>query len=160
VQTRFWIDTCSLVQAHRHIYPPDQNPTPEFWGFMAGHIANGTVCSTKTVYDEIMLGKDYLKQWAKHRRNLKIKPTRTVQAAYRKVADFVRSTYPTRWWDEFLDDGDAWVIASAFALGGKVVTQESSSRLKKIRIPVVCEQFEVKWTDIKGMLNELNAPFD
>jgi hypothetical protein len=154
----FWIDACSLIQANREIFPHDK--TPAFWSFLAEHVANGNVCSTKHVYDEILRGRDYLKQWAKSRKkNLCIKPDPRTQVAYRRIADYVRTTYPIKWWDEFLNDGDGWVIASAMALEGKVVTEESSSRTQKIRIPVICETFGVPHTGLEGMLRDLDAPF-
>lgn len=155
--TLFWIDASSLVEAHRRMYPPEKKP--EFWAFMGEQIENGTVCSTKKVYDELLKGQDYLKTWSKSRRGLCKRPLRDVQDAYRRVADFARANHPMRLWDEFLAGGDAWIIASALAHGGTVVTEESTSRNGKIRIPGMCKNFDVRCTNILGMLAELEAPF-
>jgi hypothetical protein len=139
------------------MYPSDKRP--EFWAFIAEQIENGTVGSTKKVYDELLKGQDYLKTWTKSRKALCKRPSRAVQDAYRRIADFARANYPMRLWDEFLDGGDAWIIASALSEGGGVVTEESTWRNGKIRIPSVCKSFDVRCTNVVGMLAELEAPF-
>ena len=49
--------------------------------------------------------------------------------------------------DSNFTSADPWVIASAWFVGGTVITHESTSRRRKIRIPVVCQHFGVPFTE-------------
>jgi len=59
--------------------------------------------------------------------------------------------------DSNFTSADPWVIASAWFVGGTVITHESTSRRRKIRIPVVCQHFGVPFTDIVAVLDHYNA---
>ena len=153
----FWLDTSSLVEAHRRKY---RNKAHEFWGLLSSKIAEGSVCSPLQVYEELLKGEagDHLIKFGKSRPGMQIFGNRAVQDAYRVVTGHIAATYEAKKWSEFLGGGDAWVIAFAMSLGGTVVTEESSSRKKKIRIPVVCGDLVVSFTDIAGMLNYFGNP--
>lgn len=154
----FWLDASSLIQASRHRYPP--KTAGYFWSFLGGEITKGSVCAPRQVFQEIADGDDYLKRWTHNRRAALCTATgKQVQDEYKKIAHYVRQSYAVPWIEEFLDGGDAWVIACAMASGGTVVTEESTSRKDKIRIPVICQHFQHKWTDTDGLLLDLNASF-
>jgi hypothetical protein len=68
-------------------------------------------------------------------------------------------TYPRNKSEEFLSGSDPWVIAYALRHAGTVVTQESSSRKRKVRIPVVCQEFNVRCIDTFEMLKLMKASF-
>jgi hypothetical protein len=159
VKQPFWVDTSSLVEAHRRLYPLELYG--EFWGFLAGKISDGSILAPKKVFEEICAGDDdHLKRFVQSReKELRVFPVAKVQDGFRIIADYVKATYPLRRWAEFLSGGDAWVIAYAMKIGGTVVTEESDSRKKKIRIPTVCRKFDVKFTDINGMLKHFGAAF-
>lgn len=154
----FWLDTSSLVEAHRRKFRDKRH---HFWGLLSSKVDDGTVCSPLQVYEELLKGKagDHLINFGKSRPGMKVFGNRSVQDGYRVVAEHVKASYDARKWGEFLAGGDAWVIAFAMKVGGTVVTEESSSRKKKIRIPLVCEALVVNLTDIAGMLNYFGNPF-
>jgi predicted nucleic acid-binding protein len=65
--------------------------------------------------------------------------------------------------DEFarVENADAWIIAYARVHNYVIVTQEvlDLNIKKKIPIPNVCDQFDVKHIDTFKMLRELNFKF-
>jgi hypothetical protein len=138
----FWVDASSLVEAHRRKYRDKRH---EFWGFLSSKVTDGSVCSPMQVYEELLKGKagDYLINFGKSRPGMKVFANRSIFDAYRVIAGHVAATYEPKRWEEFLGGGDAWVIAFAMRMGGTVVTEESASRKKKIRIPPVCEALVV-----------------
>jgi Domain of unknown function (DUF4411) len=155
----FWLDTNTFVEAKNRWYPFDR--VPKFWAFLAKEIKDGSICSPKAVYDELMQGKDQVTTWVRTRKDdgLCVAADADVQTKYREIAAFVQSKYPRNQYEEFLSGADPWLIATAMRFGGTVVTQESDSRRKKIRIPTVCTEFSVPCTDTPGMLAHFNPVF-
>ena len=155
----FWMDTSSLVEAHRRVYPPDRYG--DFWSFLAKQISEGSICAPQQVYEEILKGEDddRLRRFTISRRTeLCILPTRTVQIGYRIIADYIKATYPYHQWSDFLGT-DAWVIAFAMKIGGTVITAESKIRRKKIKIPEICEKFVVNCKNIDWMVQHFGVTF-
>jgi len=157
--TPFWLDTNVLVEAAKRHYKFDR--VPKFWSFLSMEIQAGSICSPKAVYDELMPYKDRLTTWVRARKEkgLCVFPNDDVQAHLSKVADFVDTTYARYKSAEFLSGADPWIIAYALSMGGTVVTQESSSRKKKIRIPTVCLHFSVACLDTFQMLDHFGPKF-
>ncbi|HXP68469.1 MAG TPA: DUF4411 family protein, partial [Candidatus Dormibacteraeota bacterium] len=79
------------------------------------------------------------------------------QREFSKVADHVTVTYPRHKSEEFLSGADPWIIACVLSVGGTVVTQESTSRRRKVRIPIVCGHFGVRFVDTFQMLEWFGA---
>ena len=69
-----------------------------------------------------------------------------------KIADFVQSNYKRNQYEEFLVGADPWLIATAKCMGGTVITGESKSRKRKIRIPTICAEFGVPSAEIWAMV--------
>jgi predicted nucleic acid-binding protein len=155
----FWLDTNVFVEAKNRWYRFEI--FPKFWDFLSEEIDNGSICSPKFVYDEIMKGKDKLTEWIRVRKNkgVCISADANVQLEYRKIAAHVLAKYPRNQYEEFLAGADGWLIATAIRFGGTVVTQESHSRKKKIRIPTICAAFNVQNTDIPGLLDHFKPKF-
>lgn len=80
-----------------------------------------------------------------------------MQDCYRDIANYIVANFSREKAEDFLSGADPWVIASAWYVGGTVVTHESSSRKRKIRIPVICQHFGVPFTDIVAVLDHFNA---
>lgn len=64
---------------------------------------------------------------------------------------------------EFLetDLGDPWLVAFAMSNNWTIVTQEKSQaeRKNRIKIPEVCNQFNVRYIETIQMFRELNESF-
>jgi hypothetical protein len=159
VKTPFWLDTNVFVEAKNRYYTFER--VPKFWSFLSQQIEEGTVCSPNFVYDELVVYKDQLAVWIKTRKTkgLCVTTDGHIQAEYKKIADHVATNYTRPKSEEFLTGADPWVITCALHVGGTVVTQESTSRTKKVRIPTICKEFNVACIDTFQMLNYLNAKF-
>ena len=155
----FWLDANVFIEAKNRWYPFDR--VPKFWAFLAAEIDAGSISCPKYVYDEIMQGKDQLAVWIRARKSkgLCIKADADVQVEYRKIVAYVSSKYPRNQYEEFLSGADPWLIAAAMRFGGTVVSQESTSRKSKIRIPTICGVFSVPCTDTPGMLDHFKPTF-
>ena len=136
---------------------------PGFWSFLEQKANEGTIASSRLVYQELHNGaEDELRAWAEARKDggLFVEPDSHVQAAFQEIADYVNANYPLHQAAQFLSGADPWIIAHAKAHGGRVVTFEvrapSSSRPK---IPDICDQFGVESMNIYGVLRELGASF-
>ena len=64
--------------------------------------------------------------------------------------------------EEFARVPDGWIIAYAKVHGMTVVTQETPAPYvkRKVPIPNVCDEFDVKWKDTFEMLQELEVRFN
>lgn len=161
---RHWLDANVLIEAHRRTYPI--NIAVSFWAWLGGQIQSGQIVCPRRVYQEIAEAeghKDELAQWVKVRKEkgLCIRPSRAVQDLVGKIEAYAFEKYSNVEAWEFSKGADPWLIAHALDDGGVVVTNESDLRpdAKKVRIPDICSQFDVKCVDTLGMLRELKAKF-
>lgn len=155
----YWLDTNVFVEAKNTYYPFAR--VPKFWSFLSESLTKRELRCCKNVYDDLLKQRDQLAGWAKARKGngMCIQPEPGVFNRYKEICGFIIPTYSYRWYEEFCNGSDGWVIAYAMHFGGTVVTQESKSRKRKIRIPVVCKKFDVPWVDTFQMLEKLNARF-
>ena len=155
----FWLDADSLIRAKRGPYGFDI--APGFWDFLEERGKEGIIASTIVVYRELQDGgEDDLLEWARKQKDngFFIEPDLSVQAVFRKIADYVSNNYPQYNASEFLDDADPWLIAHAKAYGGRVVTFEvAAPNSKDPKIPDVCNKFEVSTLNLWQLLRELGA---
>jgi hypothetical protein len=155
----FWLDANVFVEAKNRYYKFER--VPKFWSFLSAQIQVGSICSPKAVYDELMPYRDQLSAWVKTRKakGLCVNPNDDIQSHFSRVANHVATKYPRHRSEEFLSGADPWVIAYSLHFGGTVVTQESTSRRKKVRIPTVCIEFDVRCIDTFEMLDWFKAKF-
>ncbi len=116
------------------------------------------------VFEEVTNYVDYLATWSRQRRKLGlgVAASREVQEAYGQIANYVYQNAKRHHADEFCSGGDGWVIAHALAMGsdGIVVTHETPRSAKgKIKVPIICDVFGVKWINLYQMLTELKFKF-
>ena len=153
----FWLDANTLIEAKRRWYRFHLVPT--FWRLIERRIEAGEIRSCKQVYDEWCKGGDDLAGWVKRwKPSLSIGVDEEIQVALRRLADHVADSYAPRQAEEFLNGADSWLIAFAMALGGTVVTAELNKRKGKIRVPIICKEFNVPFTDVPGMIDDFNEP--
>lgn len=162
----YCLDTSVYTQAHRSYYAFDI--APPFWKALSTLAQNGVITSPIAVYDELMNGKDELKQWAKnHRKALFVEPDSKVNDAYRQVAEFANKRYHDQHWiREFLRGADPWVIAHAKAHNLIVITMEGGKKTEdinkssgrfvgEIKIPNMCNHFGIKFLSTFELLRTL-----
>lgn len=120
--------------------------------------ANLLACP-KMVYNELLEDQDDLVGWAQEckKTGMFIDPDAVVQQALQGVCTYVITRYPDNQpRRRFLDRADPWIIAHAITQGGTVVTHEQKNPEKsnKVKIPNVCEHFNVRCINVYQMLRE------
>ena len=106
--------------------------------------------------------QDDLAAWAQERREsgLFLEPEAAVQENFAQIAKYVQASYPnTNATQRFLDRADPWVIAHAAEAGSAVVTMEIAVQpnVQKVKIPNVCDHFDVHCVNTYQMLRELGV---
>ncbi|MEJ5352651.1 MAG: DUF4411 family protein [Melioribacteraceae bacterium] len=129
------------------------------------------IISIDKVRDEIFKNDDELKKWIEE--NIPddfFKSTKTehVIAEYKKLVQWANSRsahYIPYAINEFLkyENADAWIVAYALAINdnSQIVTQEKSepNRKNKIKIPEVCDAFNIQYKNIVEMFRALGETF-
>jgi len=155
----YWLDSNVLMEAHRRYYSFDI--APGFWTSVEAHAKADSLRSPKVVLDvEIAPNKDALTTWAKAIGSvLFVQAGQAEQQEVGNITQYVLSAYSQADAAFFLAKADPWVIAHALADKGVVVTQEKlvAANSKKVKIPNVCNQFNVKWIDTFELLRRLKV---
>lgn len=166
--SKFIVDSNFFIQAHRSIYPLDV--VQSFWLKVRDLSQSGTIVSIDKVKKEIFDNsshEDDLKHWCGS--NLPSDffiNTDSVLNNYISIVTWVYSMshhYTTNAIQEFLktDLADPWLIAFAMSNNWTIVTYEKSEPniKRKIKIPEVCNQFNVRYINTIEMFRELNEFF-
>ena len=161
------LDTNFFIQAHRAHYPLDI--ATGFWDLVKNLATNEKIISIDKVFDEISRNEDVLKEWVESELPdafFKDSELQEVINIYAQIAEWAesRSNHFNRpAISEFLEDtnADAWLVAFCKANNYSLVTQEMSdpASKKRIKIPDVCNQFDVPTCDMMKMFRELNVQF-
>ena len=120
---------------------------------------------SRTVVGEILKFEDpndELTKWVKNRRKsgLFVKEDGPVQRTVTEVSDHVVKKYEQHHAAEFLSAADPWLIAHAKVSKGIVVTFENRQPgANRVKIPNVCAELGVPFTDPYDMLEKLDAQF-
>lgn len=159
---RYCLDANVYIEAHRRYYAFDI--VPGFWDGLERLVEEQIICSPLMVYEEIIDSGDELAQWAKaNKDNLFLPADDSTQDVFRDIANLVERLYEPQHVQKFLSGADPWVIAHAKAHGLSVVTMESrkienqteQGRVSgKIKIPNVCERFDVAYQNTFALLRE------
>ena len=162
----YWLDADSFITPSRGPYR--FSVLPPFWDYLEQKAQEQIIGSPEIVLTLELIGSDpkkadELEIWAKQQQGiLFIPPNKSVQTVYSEVVESVthNSRYVIYEVQLFLSGADPWVIAYAKALGGKVVTFETTKPLqKKPKIPDVAATFGVRCISLWDMLTELGASF-
>ena len=135
---------------------------PRFWELIDELTDDGRLSCPTMVYEELLDGQDALTKWSKERRTsgLFVQPEADVQEAYADViADVVRRYHDNGARRRFLARADPWVIAHALAEDSVVVSLEQPDppESQQVKIPNVCDEFQVRAIDTYQMLRELGV---
>ena len=161
---RYLLDTNVFIQAYQKYYAFDL--APPFWAGLARCARYGYVRSVDRVLDEINRKDDPLAEWANTEFRTWFKNTNQSDVAssyaqlieWSRTKDYIRSAI--RDFAEFTN-ADAWVVAYAHANGFVVVTEEKINREIRRRIPIpnVCQDFDVKCVNTFDMMRQINIHF-
>ncbi len=135
---------------------------PGFWDWLDQQFGYGQVGSIRSVYDELAAGGDELSQWVKLRRDhFLFVDEEATQTIFTEIAEHVatHSSYREPHVSSFLAGADPWLVAKA--IGAQVVTNEArvGPGSKKVKVPNICDHFQVACFDTFDLLDTLKARF-
>jgi Domain of unknown function (DUF4411) len=160
----YLLDANVLMEAKRRYYR--FGLCPGFWECIVWQHKQGVMSSIDRIKKEIDEGKDDLTQWAKKSAPKGFFASTTEPAVatwFGKMVAWAQAEtqYLPVAKSEFAMGNDAWLVAYAKHHGLVVVTHETfDANIKnKVKIPNVCDQFDVDWIDTFDMLEVLNTKF-
>jgi len=165
----FILDSNFFIQSHRITYPLDI--AVGFWKKIIKISDENKIISIDKVKNEIYENDDELTKWIDDNLTAEFfKSTNTseVLPGYIRVVNWANSKsnfYLPKAVAEFLDydNADAWLAAYALSLEKEccIITQEKSepNRKSKIKIPEVCNEFNIQYKNIIEMFRELGERF-
>jgi len=149
------IDTSSLIELNRK-YPIEVFPS--LWKKVEELISKSALISHKEVFNEVCIQDDKLKEWAKKQRTF----FRDITPKQIEIVKGLLNQYPslsTQNNDRYA--ADVFVIALAIELqqapqqtlfpNGHLIVTEEKIRGNKLKIPFVCQSFNIKCIDILEM---------
>lgn len=151
----YCIDTSALMDAWIRYYSPDVFPS--LWGNIDEMIEQRELISPEEVLFELEKKEDDLYQWAKNRKNM----FKTLTAEIQLATNEILSAFP-RLVEAGKDrtEADPFVIAVAKANDATFITSEKfSSKQKKVRIPVVCQHYNIKSINMLQLIREQGWKF-
>ena len=167
-QTLYLLDANILITAARDFYNFDFGNN--FWDFLVRKAEYNRINSIDKVYDEIIGGNDRLKEWAKTDFFEHFLDTTEAEVLnnYSELMEWVKKQkgkYNPDAIDDFREEGNAdpWLIAYAMKNKQRIVIVTFERKVdnikRKIPIPNVCEEFDIKYCDLYKMLKNLNFKF-
>lgn len=142
---------------------------PGFWKSMIHHHKKSRVFSIDRVRSELLAGhkQDLLVRWVKAQvptRFFLPVDTGAVVSAYKDIMQWVQ--HHRQYFDhakaKFATGADGWLVAYSRVHGTKVVTNEQSApqSRKEVKLPDVCDHFQVRRDNTFAMLRALDTQFD
>ena len=166
----YLLDSDSLMAANRRYYRFKNFGC--VWNWLEAKLKEKNVQSVDAVLEEIKKGdeNDPLRQWAEKNHSHFVSTTDfDTQRAMNEITEYVDQNYSQNRLDEFLSKADGWLIAKSKALKNNgiqnaVVTNEQAvnnpSQDSKVKIPNVCNEFEIPTMNFFDFLSNLNANFE
>jgi len=154
ISNHYIIDSCSLMELNRH------NPIdvfPSVWVRIESLINKGLLLAPREVLNEIMQGDDQLTKWAKKHNKMFVEPTeKQIEIVKEILKEFPALIKQNRKYD-----ADPWVIALAVEMATslqqtltpikRIVVTEEKLRGEQIKIPLVCQRYNIETIDILDM---------
>ena len=160
---QFLLDTNVLITAHHDYYAPDL--CPGFWQFLQ-HCGNTRqLLSIDRVRDEIT-GPAELLEWVNQLPASFFAATvdARVSASFSEMQAWAEDNdqFSPEAKEEFARVADGWLAAYARVHNVVLVTNEAFNPdvRKKVPLPIVCHQFNIRWMNTFSMLRRLGARFD
>lgn len=156
---KYLLDSNVLITAHRTLYPFDI--APGFWEQLIDKASNKIIIIEK-VSEEILRGEDQLTAWYlenKDKINILGIPEAKVIESYGEIINRINDNdqYKEAAKQEFATVADSWLCAYGYAYNYTLVTNEkySSNVKKRILIPNICKEFNIKYIDLLEFMREI-----
>lgn len=159
------IDTASFVVTRGYYL----DVFPSFWSGLDNMVKEGTVSSVSEVYEELRNyqdGQDSLFLWAKKNKSIFTEPPdeelRRVKEIFKEKR--FRLLVSRKQQLSGKPVADPFLIAKAISLKATVITEEKkypkiTEKTKKLRIPEVCEKFNVPCMSLLEMMTQEGLKF-
>ena len=148
------MDSSALIELNRH-KPIDVFPS--VWKNMESLISKGLLVAPTEVLYEITERDDQLAKWAKEQTSFFRAPTQKQI----EILKGILKVYPSMVREDRKYDADPWVIALAIEMTTdsqqtltpikRIVVTEEKLRGEKVRIPYVCQKYNIDSIDIIEM---------
>ncbi len=154
---RYCLDSNVLIEAWRKYYNPAF--CAQYWEALDELGKRGSLFIPKAVFEEIARAEDDLAVWLTESNISKVEVDEPVTLIMRDILQ----VFP-----QLVDStkqrslADPWVIAHALKEGAVLVTKEekpTAANSKKVKIPHVCEAFDVRWMNDFDMIQALGIRF-
>ena len=157
----YLLDANTYIEAKNRYY--DMEFCPAYWDWLDKQFTKGLAGSIDMIGRELKEGNDDLAEWVKAR-GVQFIPNDddATQTSYIDIVQFVMAQdFSPANRDQFLAKADPWLIAKAKTTGATVVTHESwlSDATKKVKVPNICKQFDIRCIDTFTFLRETQAKF-
>lgn len=130
---------------------------PAVWNKLGELLESGVIISSQEVLDEISVGGDELKEWAKARKDYFLSSDITVQEEVRAILSKHRGLVEC---GKKANSADPFVIALAKMNKCKMVTGETRTRNPvSPKIPDVCDDYGIKCVDFVTFLRDEKLHF-
>ncbi|MGV3593410.1 MAG: DUF4411 family protein [Gammaproteobacteria bacterium] len=157
----YLLDANTYIEAQNRYY--NASFCPAYWDWIDHQFAKGNLNSVIPVYDELAGYGDDLSRWVRKRKHHFIDVSaEPVQEKFSEIVAYIATLKkPNANVAEFLGKADPWLIAQAAVTGATVVTHEVpvDPQSKKIKIPNVCQQFNVSHMNTFDLLKSLAVVF-
>lgn len=158
---KYLLDSNTFIQAKNFYYGMDI--CPAYWDWLDQQFQLGIVASVHMIGQELRDGNDELALWVKARPIHFISNSDSAtQAIFTQIVQTIMvGNYNPGNRDDFLAKADPWLIAKARNIGATVVTNEVmvASNAKRVKIPNICQQFNVPYLTTFQFLRDLEAKF-
>ena len=166
-RTTYLVDSDVLITAKNLYYAFDL--CPGFWKSLLHYHGEGRVFSVDRVRNELLVGRndEELFQWVKNdvpKGFFLPVDTDELARVYTEIMLWVQRhpNYLDHAKAKFATGADGWLVACARVRGATVVTNEQPAPASRrdVKLPDVCEEFEVPRQNTFVMLRALGAQFD
>lgn len=158
----YLLDANTYIEAKNRYY--QMSFCPAYWDWLDQQYQSGSLASVSSVYDELANKGDELSAWVQPRKD-QFHPisAEDIQIKMAEVAQYV-ADLPNKSPGNiglFLSGADPWLVAKASLTGETIVTHEVpvEAHSKKVKIPNICDHFEVDYINTFELLNLLDARF-
>jgi len=157
----YCLDANTLIEAKNVHYAMDF--CPAFWEMIELENEKGQIFSIDFIYQELVKGNDELATWTKKQKenNLFMETSDIeTQMVYVEIVNYVNDNYSEKEAHKFLDVADPWLIAKCKTIDATLVTKEVLALgAKRVKIPNICEVFDVKYMPTHEMIRALGVKF-
>ena len=157
----YCLDANTLIEGKNIHYGMDF--CPAFWDMIDKETPTGRLFSITMIADELIKGNDELSEWAKVRKGTPFfieTDDEETQKAFGQIANYVVKNYSAEEAQKFLKVADPWLIAKCITSGAVLVTKEVyAPHAKKVKIPNICKEFGVSYTQTHEAIRSLGAKF-